>query len=83
MTQALTPVKQPQVILGLTYTIIYELYWSPLARFPRPRLWAISRVPCQWSVFRGYSHIDVTALHELYGPVVRIGRHWDTILLHG
>ncbi|KAJ5157638.1 uncharacterized protein N7482_008738 [Penicillium canariense] len=60
------------VLLGLIYSITYQLCWSPLARFPGPRLWAISRIPGQLSVLRGYVHLDVTALHERYGPVVRV-----------
>lgn len=62
----------PQVLLAFAYSIVYQLFWSPLAWFPGPRLWAISRVPSQWSVFRGYAHLDATALHEKYGPVIRI-----------
>jgi cytochrome P450 len=52
--------------------VIYELYLSPLSRFPGPKLWAISRIPGQLSVLRGRNHLDILALHERYGPVVRI-----------
>lgn len=61
-----------QVLLGFIYGWMYELWWSPLAHFPGPKLWAISRIPSQLSVLRGYNHLDVKALHDRYGPVVRI-----------
>ncbi|KAJ5547095.1 hypothetical protein N7494_004680 [Penicillium frequentans] len=60
------------VLLWLAKSIFYELYFSPLRRFPGPRSWAISRIPLQISVLRGHNHLDVTALHDRYGPVVRI-----------
>jgi hypothetical protein len=61
-----------QVIIWLLYIFIYNLILSPLSRFPGPKLWAASRIPSQISILRGHPHLDVLALHELYGPVVRI-----------
>lgn len=61
-----------QVFLGYLHSIIYELWWSPLCRFPGPKLWAISRIPSQLTVLRGQNHLAIRALHERYGPVVRI-----------
>ncbi|KAJ6120171.1 hypothetical protein N7523_004451 [Penicillium sp. IBT 18751x] len=60
------------LLLAYAGSIIYELYLSPLSHFPGPKLWAISRIPGQLSVLRGRNHLDVLALHEKYGPVVRI-----------
>ncbi|KAJ5765369.1 hypothetical protein N7520_004928 [Penicillium odoratum] len=60
------------VIFWLAKSVLYELYFSPLRRFPGPRSWAISRIPLQISVLRGHNHLDITDLHERYGPVVRI-----------
>ncbi|KAJ5591827.1 uncharacterized protein N7459_002196 [Penicillium hispanicum] len=60
------------VPLWILYSVVYELYWSPLRRYPGPKLWAISRIPLQLSVLRGHNHLDITALHERYGPVLRI-----------
>ncbi|GAD91552.1 hypothetical protein PVAR5_0124 [Paecilomyces variotii No. 5] len=61
------------VITYAVYNIINNLFLSPLSRFPGPKLWAISRIPSQLSVLRGHSHLDISRLHEVYGPVVRIG----------
>ncbi|KAF2136205.1 uncharacterized protein K452DRAFT_322568 [Aplosporella prunicola CBS 121167] len=61
------------VLTWLVYGIAYDLFLSPLSRFPGPRLWAISRIPSQLSIVRGHHHLDVLALHDKYGPVVRIG----------
>ncbi|KAJ6103326.1 hypothetical protein N7486_005753 [Penicillium sp. IBT 16267x] len=60
------------VLCWLVKSIVHELYFSPLRRFPGPRSWAISRIPLQISVLRGHNHLDITALHDQYGPVVRI-----------
>ncbi|KAL1969170.1 hypothetical protein VTN77DRAFT_424 [Rasamsonia byssochlamydoides] len=61
------------VLLYIVSNAAYNLFFSPLSRFPGPKLWAISRIPFQVSVLRGHPHFDVTALHERYGPVVRLG----------
>ncbi|KAJ5291069.1 hypothetical protein N7478_000320 [Penicillium angulare] len=60
------------LVLWLIGSSIYHLYFSPLSSFPGPRLWAFSYIPLQLSVLRGQNHLDVTALHDRYGPVVRI-----------
>ncbi|KAJ5664695.1 hypothetical protein N7462_011508 [Penicillium macrosclerotiorum] len=62
-------------LLGTAYSIVYQLCWSPLRRFPGPRLWAVSRIPGQLSVLHGHHHLDLTALHEQYGSVLRISPH--------
>ncbi|KAJ5475121.1 Cytochrome monooxygenase lcsI [Penicillium diatomitis] len=71
------PVTDPILLLmtlsAVLYKVVYELYWSPLGRFPGPKLWAITPIPSQLSVVKGYNHLDVLALHEQYGPVVRLG----------
>jgi cytochrome P450 len=62
-----------QTFVYSVYRYIYTVCFSQLASFPGPKLWAASRIPSQLSVLRGRVHIDVTALHKRYGPVVRIG----------
>ncbi|KAF2105026.1 cytochrome P450 71A23 [Rhizodiscina lignyota] len=52
--------------------IIYNLYLSPLRRYPGPKLWAISRIPWHWVNLQGRIGWRLKELHEQYGPVVRI-----------
>lgn len=47
----------------------------PLAEFPGPRINKVSKL---WSVYittTGHQHIHNKRLHDLYGPIVRTGRH--------
>ncbi|KAJ5902905.1 hypothetical protein N7495_003433 [Penicillium taxi] len=55
------------------YDVVYNLYLSPLAKFPGPKLWAVSRIPYQWCIMTGQSHHKVLALHNKHGAVVRVG----------
>lgn len=52
---------------------IYRLYFSPLAKFPGPKLHAISYIPHLWKdkILGTWTHHS-TALHAKYGPIVRI-----------
>ena len=56
-----------------SYSIIHNLFISPLARFPGPKSWAISYIPSQVSAISGNHHKNVLALHDKYGPIVRTG----------
>jgi hypothetical protein len=62
-----------QLLAWLLQSLLRNLVRSPLTRFPGPPHWALSRIPSQLSVLCGRTHLDVTALHARYGPVVRIG----------
>ena len=54
------------------YRVLYNLFFHPLAKFPGPRLWAISRFPYVVAL-RGGELVRVTKkLHDEYGPIVRI-----------
>ncbi|KAL2794803.1 cytochrome P450 [Aspergillus keveii] len=55
------------------WDICYNLYISPLSRFPGPKLWAVSRIPYQWSIMRGQSHRKMLEMHNRYGAVLRVG----------
>lgn len=44
----------------------------PLAGFPGPALWAVSRIPHELGLVRGRIITDLAALHERYGDVVRV-----------
>ncbi|KAI0866422.1 putative cytochrome P450 [Xylaria cubensis] len=58
-------------LIGLVY---YRLYLSPLAKFPGPKLAAISK----WYEFyydvvkRGQFTFQIQKLHKKYGPIIRI-----------
>lgn len=68
-----TLISTEQLLLWVTYSIIYTFCWSPLRHFPGPKLWAISRIPSNVSILRGRNHLDILALHKQYGPILRIG----------
>jgi cytochrome P450 len=53
--------------------VIYRLYFHPLASFPGPKLYAASYFPFLFAEkIQGTFFRDVAALHERYGPIVRI-----------
>ncbi|KAF3021124.1 hypothetical protein E8E14_013600 [Neopestalotiopsis sp. 37M] len=47
-------------------------YSSPLRHFPGPFLASFSRTWKFISIAQGHTHLDLIALHQKYGPVVRI-----------
>ncbi|KAH8680028.1 averantin oxidoreductase [Tricladium varicosporioides] len=51
---------------------IYRLYLHPLAKFPGPRLHAVSSIPAIVSVLKGRLPMDTKLFHDKYGPVVRV-----------
>ncbi|KAL4798531.1 cytochrome P450 [Aspergillus venezuelensis] len=51
---------------------VYRLYFHPLARFPGPRLSAISSLPSIYSLLRGRLGLETKQLHDKYGSVVRV-----------
>ncbi|KAL4878977.1 cytochrome P450 [Aspergillus karnatakaensis] len=59
----------------LTYhllTTVYNLYFHPLSNIPGPRSWAASRLPFIYALVSGTIIHDIQALHERYGPIIRI-----------
>ncbi|ORY05488.1 cytochrome P450 ClCP1 [Clohesyomyces aquaticus] len=62
------------VALVLYYTIkaFYNLYLHPLARYPGPKLWIVSRIPYLVSMNSGKLPFRIKELHDQYGPVVRL-----------
>jgi cytochrome P450 len=52
--------------------VVYNLFFHPLRSYPGPKLWAVTRLPWYWTNLHGRLIGDIRALHEKYGPVVRI-----------
>ncbi|WAO92242.1 Hypothetical protein NCS54_00974100 [Fusarium falciforme] len=68
----------PACIVGLVsvhflYTVLYQLFFNPLRKFPGPKLWAVSIIPYVRMHLQGQSHQRILKLHQKYGPIVRIG----------
>lgn len=51
--------------------MVYLLYFHPLARFPGPKLWILSRFFNGLSLRKGTFIHELKAFHNKYGPVVR------------
>ncbi|KAL1984736.1 hypothetical protein VTN96DRAFT_8769 [Rasamsonia emersonii] len=51
---------------------VYRLYFSPLRKFPGPKLAAVTRLPFLWHSLNGDLIFWVQDLHSRYGEVIRI-----------
>ncbi|EUC49786.1 hypothetical protein COCMIDRAFT_32802 [Bipolaris oryzae ATCC 44560] len=60
------------VLLHVTGKVVYNLYLSPLAGYPGPKLWALSRLLWNYFNMKGRISWKIRELHDQYGPVVRI-----------
>ncbi|KAK3395454.1 cytochrome P450 [Sordaria brevicollis] len=60
------------LIIYMTITTIYNLYFHPLAKYPGPLLQRASSIPFSIRVTLGLLPFHTQALHDKYGPVVRI-----------
>jgi cytochrome P450 len=62
-------------ILYVLTTALYRLYFHPLAKFPGPKTAAVTRLhEFYHQIFRpGRYHQILDAMHDQYGPIVRIG----------
>ncbi|KAI4593346.1 hypothetical protein KJ359_009877 [Pestalotiopsis sp. 9143b] len=66
---------QAGLVLGvgtIIYKILYNLFISPLKQFPGPLLYSASSIPYDIACANGYANKVLVALHDKYGPVVRI-----------
>ncbi|KAE8143175.1 cytochrome P450 [Aspergillus pseudotamarii] len=63
----------PIGVLGLVAClVIYRIYFHPLSHFPGPKLAALSNYPYSRSYLSGRQPWDLLALHQRYGPAVRV-----------
>ena len=60
-----------QYILYLLGAAVFYVTFHPLARFPGPRLWAISQMPHVFYTIKGTLIFKVAELHKKYGLVIR------------
>ncbi|PVH97982.1 putative cytochrome P450 [Periconia macrospinosa] len=59
------------ILAYFTSKVVYNLCWHPLAKFPGPKLAAVSNVSyCYWFL-GGRQPFRMLELHNKYGPVVR------------
>lgn len=71
----LLPVLLPALYgAGLAF---YRLYLSPLAKFPGPKLAALTRkYESYYEAVRNYEYLwKIKKLHQQYGPIIRINPH--------
>ncbi|KAG6363896.1 hypothetical protein INS49_008999 [Diaporthe citri] len=71
---ALTPFIAIGLLLAylLSYCV-YQLIFSPLRKFPGPKLWAVSYIPYVRLYTSGNGHREILRLHQKHGPIVRVG----------
>lgn len=55
-----------------TSQVIYNIYFHPLSKFPGPKLWAAFQFPYLYTMLQGMIPYRIKALHDQYGPVIRI-----------
>lgn len=68
----LTAVTSIKIVLYQILTIVYNLFFHPLRKFPGPILRRASSIPWAIQHVRGNQPFETHKLHEKYGPVVRI-----------
>ncbi|KAJ5594806.1 uncharacterized protein N7459_001014 [Penicillium hispanicum] len=62
------------ILVGaLIYQLLYTLLFSPLARIPGPKSFALTRATLALEDYKGTRTRQIHALHAQYGPVVRLG----------
>jgi hypothetical protein len=52
--------------------LVYNIFLHPLREYPGPLAWRATRLTWVLALQRGYLHRDLLALHDKYGPVVRV-----------
>lgn len=69
------PTVAGTVATYLFYQIVatfYDVYFGPMSKIPGPKLWAASHIPYILMLWNGEDASTKLALHEKYGPVVRV-----------
>ncbi|KAH6633545.1 cytochrome P450 [Boeremia exigua] len=61
------------LVLKVSITAIYNIYFHPLSKYPGPKLAVASRSFWSLLVISGYQPQWIHKQHEIYGEVVRVG----------
>ncbi|RHZ70708.1 hypothetical protein CDV55_104320 [Aspergillus turcosus] len=72
ISQHYVAVIATSILFSIAAKCLYELCLNPLARFPGPKLAAVSRIPNLYHTFKGDVVEWVTELHMIYGNTVRV-----------
>ncbi|KAK8026172.1 hypothetical protein PG990_003995 [Apiospora arundinis] len=75
MALPILPLLEVAAILGVgrvVYQIIYNIFLSPLRRFPGPLLYTATSIPYDIACARGDAVTVLARLHDKYGPIVRV-----------
>lgn len=60
--------------------VLYRLSpFHPLAQYPGPLLFKITKLSGVWASYTGHQHYLLRDMHQQYGPVVRIGMQLSNI----
>ncbi|THX69009.1 cytochrome P450 [Aureobasidium pullulans] len=59
-------------ILYCTSTIVYNLYFNPLSKFPGSWIYTSTRLPRVWLYITGREPWVIADMHKRYGPIVRV-----------
>lgn len=62
-----------------TWTIIYRLYFHPLAKYPGPFFHKISILPSLYYAWLGTRHLVYDELHKKYGKLARRRKLWSEV----
>ncbi|UZP34352.1 hypothetical protein NXS19_002168 [Fusarium pseudograminearum] len=82
------------VVLRFTCIVIYRIYFSPLSKFPGPKLAAATHLYESYYDFwkKGQYYKVIQRMHEVYGPLVRVTPdelsindpdYYDTVYVNG
>ncbi|KAJ5635777.1 Cytochrome monooxygenase lcsI [Penicillium longicatenatum] len=61
------------VLAYVLWSVVYNLFLSPLSKFPGPKLAACTYIPTIYWTSSGKNHTKMKELHDKYGDVVRVG----------
>jgi hypothetical protein len=83
--------QRSKLVFYIAGYAIYNLFFHPLAKFPGPKWWAVSRIPYALSLRRGRWMHRVKDFHDKYGHIVRVapdeltftdGATWKDVYQH-